>query len=90
MKIYKKAFHHGAPLCRYLARSTAGAAAFDRAVLGFLALALAAGFLVLAIFSLVRALVTLAVRPRTDAVVERAVFFFEERDELLVFMGASP
>jgi hypothetical protein len=66
-----------------LARSTTGAAVFDRVVLGFLALALVAAFLV-------RALVTLAVRPRTDAVVERAVFFFEERDELLVFMGASP
>jgi hypothetical protein len=101
-EIYKNAFHHGAPLCRYLSRSTVAAAAAP----GFFAgvLARAAGFgaagvffagaafpaLRVAAFTVGRARVALAARPRPAAVVGRVAFFFEERDELLVVMQAFP
>jgi hypothetical protein len=83
--IYKKAFHHGAPLWRYLS-ATAPAAARGAAFAarGAAAAFFAFGAAFFAGFALARADV-FALRPRADD----DDFFLAERDELLVFMARS-
>jgi hypothetical protein len=78
--IYRKAFHHGAPLWRYLSATDPAALARGAAAFFVFGTAFLAAFLVVA-----RVALPFELRPRAAG----ADFFFAERDDVLVFMARS-